>query len=387
MDGSHPRTWWRSCKFSRIGAHAWICTPEEKGKLWKKHRKVRCSSSKCKKFVLFSDHFCAHCGEANEKFDPVEEATNKEGQRTGWLGKRPGEFDPKSLAAEFEESFVEETKVIVGDLLADLNTRSGKGKVVADIGKVVSHKDLADIATAALKDPADIAKAAHKEPEAEVGPMWDLCDWAQVKACVKAIIEKDENGLSIYDKKIYGIKHMDQYWKLSLNADQLYSWETNELGVYPVWKIIRKHINDTFEDMELDIIDCYATGRTSNAISFPRKDTNNTWTILYYVNPIWELEWEGQTNFYTGSINTNTDIENEPANIIKSIYPKPGRIVLFHSTIPHAETAPSRIFPGLKTTLVFKCFISENLSNLEPAVDPGRPKEHIIGKKEKDENI
>ncbi len=80
----------------RIGAHAWICTPEEKGKMWKKHRKVRCSSSKCKKFVLFSDHFCAHCGEANEKFDPVEKATNKEGQRTGWLGKRPGEFDPKS---------------------------------------------------------------------------------------------------------------------------------------------------------------------------------------------------------------------------------------------------------------------------------------------------
>ena len=98
---------------------------------------MRCSSSKCEKFVLFSDHFCAHCGEANEKFDPVEEATNKEGQRTGWLGKRPGEFDPKSLAAEFEESFVEETKAIVGDLLADLNTRSGKGKVVADIGKVV----------------------------------------------------------------------------------------------------------------------------------------------------------------------------------------------------------------------------------------------------------
>ena len=194
MDGSHPRTWWISCKVFRIGAHAWICTPEEKGKLWKKHRKVRCSSSKCKKFVLLSDHFCAHCGEANEKFDPVEEATNKEGQRTGWLGKRPGEFDPKSLAAEFEESFVEETKVIVGDLLADLNTRSGKGKVVADIGKVVSHKDLADIATAALKDPADIAKAAHKEPEAEVDPMWDLCDWAQVKACIKAIVEKDENG-------------------------------------------------------------------------------------------------------------------------------------------------------------------------------------------------
>ena len=144
-------------------------------------------------FVLFSDHLCAHCGEANEKFDPVEEA-NEEGQRTGWLGKRPGEFDPKSLAAEFEESFVEETKVIVGDLLADLNARSGKGKVDADIGKVVSHKDLADIATAALKDPADIAKAAHKEPEAEVDPMWDLCDWAQVEAYVKAIIEKDENG-------------------------------------------------------------------------------------------------------------------------------------------------------------------------------------------------
>jgi len=199
--------------------------------------------------------------------------------------------------------------------------------------------------------------------------------------------EKDENGLSIYDKKIYGIKHMDQYWKLSLNADQLYSWETNELGVYPVWKIIRKHINDTFENMELDIVDCYATGRTSNAISFPRKDTNDTWTILYYVNPIWELEWEGQTNFYTGSKNTNTDIENETVNIIKSIYPKPGRIVLFHSTIPHAETAPSRIFPGLKTTLVFKCFVSKNISELDPAVDPGRPKEHIIGKKEKNENI
>lgn len=55
-------------------------------------------------------------------------------------------------------------------------------------------------------------------------------------------------------------------------------------------------------------------------------------TFLYYANPTWEVDWGGETVFY----------DSHKQEIVKSVLPKPGRIVFFNSTIPHASR-PSTI--------------------------------------------
>ena len=130
-----------------------------------------------------------------------------------------------------------------------------------------------------------------------------------------------------------------------------------------------------FENMTLDITDCHMTGYTHGMTSIPAKHDSSSWTILYYVNPLWEIEWGGQTVFYKGTDNTGTKLDDEEPDVIKSIYPKPGRFVFFNSAIPYAETPPNNLYPGLKATLKFNCFSAEMVSKFEPAFDPGRPKD------------
>ena len=148
-----------------------------------------------------------------------------------------------------------------------------------------------------------------------------------------------------YEGKIYGLKHLDQHWELSFNANELYSWENNDFGMYDLWKIVRKYLNDSFKNLKLELTGCRATGSTNGTFGLPStgNSDNNIYTILYYVNPLWRIEWDGQTVFYNGS------------NIIKSIYPKPGRIVCFPSMIPYTNIQPNKFFPGLKTTVIFEC--------------------------------
>ena len=105
--------------------------------------------------------------------------------------------------------------------------------------------------------------------------------------------------------------------------------------------------------MELDILDCSAHGITESRFGLPHADDKDghIWNVLYYVNPMWKPEWDGATVFYKG-VDTLKDSEPE---IIKSVYPKPGRFLFFSSMIPRTGMQPNKFFPGLRTTLLFKC--------------------------------
>ncbi len=212
----------------------------------------------------------------------------------------------------------------------------------------------------------------------EIGDLAYVPGWQYGKISNSEYNDISFNKEERYNKKTYGIAHMDQHWTLSLNGDQMLSWETEELGVYNLWKIIRKHLDEQFKNMTLDIADCYVTGYTHGMTSLPSVSPNSVWTILYYVNPLWEIEWGGQTVFYKGTDNTGTKLKDEEPDVIKSIYPKPGRFVFFNGAIPYAETPPNNLFPGLKTTLKFNCFSAEALTSLTRAYDPGRPDDEPI---------
>ena len=73
-------------------------------------------------------------------------------------------------------------------------------------------------------------------------------------------------------------------------------------------------------------------------------DQEGYYTILCYANNYWEPDWAGETVLYT----------QERDDIIKSIYPRPGRIAVFDSRIPHASRAVSRLCDKVRYTVAIK---------------------------------
>jgi len=69
----------------------------------------------------------------------------------------------------------------------------------------------------------------------------------------------------------------------------------------------------------------------------------NYWTLIYYVNTSWDVEWGGDTVF----LDESNKIE------YVSQY-TPGRIVIFDSTIPHLIRPSTRLAPDYRFTLAIK---------------------------------
>jgi SM-20-related protein len=71
-----------------------------------------------------------------------------------------------------------------------------------------------------------------------------------------------------------------------------------------------------------------------------------SFTVLYYANYEWNHNWSGETVFY-----------NEARDeIIRAVYPKPGRIVSFDGRIPHVAREPNRICPVVRYTIAIKLY-------------------------------
>lgn len=73
-------------------------------------------------------------------------------------------------------------------------------------------------------------------------------------------------------------------------------------------------------------------------------DTTNAYTILHYGNFTWDKNWHGETVFY----NSMAD------EILLSTLPKPGRVVVFDSNIPHCARPPSRLAEYARYTIATK---------------------------------
>ena len=68
------------------------------------------------------------------------------------------------------------------------------------------------------------------------------------------------------------------------------------------------------------------------------------YTLLYYANPRWQADWYGETVFYN-------ETQDE---IVKAVYPTPGRFVFFDSRMPHSARAPSRSCDSIRYTIAVK---------------------------------
>ncbi len=88
---------------------------------------------------------------------------------------------------------------------------------------------------------------------------------------------------------------------------------------------------------------------TSDLVHVDSTDNDN-YTILAYINPEWSIDWGGETLFYDSNLQ----------EIVKSIIPKPGRVIIFDSTIPHSARPPQIHCPYSRCVLAIKLIKKEN---------------------------
>ena len=74
------------------------------------------------------------------------------------------------------------------------------------------------------------------------------------------------------------------------------------------------------------------------------------YTIMFYLNKFWDISYGGET-IYTDPTKTE---------IICSVLPKPGRVVVFDGQIPHCAREVSRICADLRMVATFKYFKDRN---------------------------
>lgn len=94
------------------------------------------------------------------------------------------------------------------------------------------------------------------------------------------------------------------------------------------------------------LVRVYANGHTFGGDGHLHRDHSDPghYTTIYYAHPVWEPNWAGETVFF----NRAQD------DIIRAIYPKPGRMVHFPGYIMHAARSPSRECATLRAVIVLK---------------------------------
>ncbi|WEF31438.1 hypothetical protein [Pseudoduganella chitinolytica] len=106
------------------------------------------------------------------------------------------------------------------------------------------------------------------------------------------------------------------------------------------------------------LLRCYANAHTFGLDGTIHRDNPKdipAVTTILYCHRMWPLPWGGETVFY--------DVEN---SLIRSaVFSKPGRVVQFYGSEPHAAKSPSRVCRELRITLVFKSIHIDDLKKLD----------------------
>lgn len=75
-------------------------------------------------------------------------------------------------------------------------------------------------------------------------------------------------------------------------------------------------------------------------------------TALVYGNNKWDINWGSETIFLSSM--------DSDAEILQSVIPKPGRMVMFDADIPHTGRPPVSIFPNYRYSIAFNLRPKQN---------------------------
>ncbi len=114
--------------------------------------------------------------------------------------------------------------------------------------------------------------------------------------------------------------------------------------VLELWRLIQQSIGKGHVPVRV-----YANGHTFGGDGHVHTDARGAghYTSLYYAHPKWDINWGGETLFFNDSRDA----------ILHAAFPKPGRLVHFSGTIPHAARSPARDCPALRSVIVIKSFV------------------------------
>jgi hypothetical protein len=91
----------------------------------------------------------------------------------------------------------------------------------------------------------------------------------------------------------------------------------------------------------------YASANPYGTVHESHTDTDQGITIMYYLNESWNIENAGETVFH------------KDGDIIRSVIPKPGRVVVFDGSIEHCARDVRRDYNDLRMVLTFKYEITK----------------------------
>lgn len=120
----------------------------------------------------------------------------------------------------------------------------------------------------------------------------------------------------------------------------------------PILELVHKSVlsSPIFEKKDVTLLDAYINSSTVIDSDLAHLDTNDTpgtneyYTLLIYPNIEWDINWGGETLFY----------DNSCEEIVAAIRPKPGRVVLFNSSIYHSARPPQSHCPFSRYTIALK---------------------------------
>jgi Rps23 Pro-64 3,4-dihydroxylase Tpa1-like proline 4-hydroxylase len=110
----------------------------------------------------------------------------------------------------------------------------------------------------------------------------------------------------------------------------------------PVFRDCIRITRDLVAPAPLTLDRVHANLETYGDMMFPHPDLEGGVTAVYYANPVWERDWQGETVFYAGG---------EPVHMVA---PRPGRLVVFDADIVHRVGVPSRECYVPRITIAFK---------------------------------
>lgn len=146
-----------------------------------------------------------------------------------------------------------------------------------------------------------------------------------------------------YDDMLFHNKHVDAKWSSEISISE------------PLYKILLDKYSNNLHELKnknFEIIRNYVNYAVHDTVDMIHEDATynekNFYTILQYGNFSWDKNWHGETVFY----NNNLD------EILFTTTIKPGRIIVFDSTIPHSARSPSRIAEYPRFTIATKIKIN-----------------------------
>lgn len=113
-------------------------------------------------------------------------------------------------------------------------------------------------------------------------------------------------------------------------------------GIYEeIWQSIEPALREEYGHLEPErvIVNAYNHGDSS----WLHRDAND-YTAIVYLNTNWDMNWGGETV-----------LVEDGGDILMSVFPTPGRVILFDGTILHGPRPVSREAPFPRLGVAFQC--------------------------------